>query len=720
MVLDSAARTAGGAGGFLGVKGMDVYQSKDIRNIGVVGHGDCGKTSLVAAYLYTAGATKRFTRVDEGTTVTDFDEEEIARKVTISTSLAPVTWKGAKINLLDTPGYNIFINDAKASLIAADAALIVVDAVAGVEVQTEKVWSYAEEYSLPRLILINKLDRERADFARTIENIKEVLGRTAVPVHLPIGSEKDFRGVVDLVGMQAYEYEADGNGKGKVIDIPADLADSVEAARESLLEAVAECDDELLNEYLEEMTLPPEKVIAGLRKGVAERAIYPVLCAAALPNIGSDLALDFFRDFAPDPTRRGEVAGQDDSKAEVTRKVSDDAPSSLFVYKTVADAFSGRVSCFKVMSGVLNNDDHIYNHTRSSAERFARIGVLEGKEIKPVTALHAGDLGAVAKLKDTLTGDSIGVKEQPIFYPKATLPIPAIAYAIQPKTRQDEDRLGAAIHKILEEDSSLQFYRDPQTKEFLLAGNGQQHLDVIVSRLKKRYHVEVELKSPKIPYRETIRGKADVQGRHKKQTGGHGQFGDCKIRIEPLDRGGQFEFADEIFGGAIPRSYIPAVEKGIIEAAEAGFLAGYPMVDFKVTLYDGSYHSVDSSEMAFKMAGRKAFRKAVEQAQPTLIEPIMDVEVVAPIDFAGELMGDMNSRRGRIQGMETKGGNQIIRSQAPMAEMLTYANDLTSMTQGRGSFSMEMSHYDYVPRQIGEKVIAAAKRDKGDADEDDE
>jgi elongation factor G len=697
---------------------MKVYSTSEVRNVGIVGHGDSGKTSLVSAFLYTAGVTTRLTRVDEGNTVTDYDEEEIARKVSVSSALAHVEWDKVKINLIDTPGYNIFINDTKAALIAADVSLVLVDALHGVEVQTEKVWSFSEEYGLPRVVVINKMAKERADFAATVKNVQDVLSSKAIPVQMPIGKEKDFRGVIDLVEMKAYTYEFDGKGKGKAEEIPGDLAAAAGSARETLIEAVAECDDDLLSEYLENLTLPPEKLAAGLRKGVAEGNIFPVLCASGLHNIGTDVILNFLQAYAPDPSFRGEIEGNDGRGGAVKRKISDDQPLSLFVYKTAADPFAGRVTYFKVGSGVLKNDDTIDNYTRRTHERFSRISAVQGKDLTPVQAFHAGDIGAVAKLRDTLTGDSLGQKDQVIEFPKAKLPLPSIAFAIQPKTRQDEDRLSQAIHKVLEEDPTLSFYRDEQTKEFLLAGNGQQHLEVIVSRLEKRYHVSVELKAPKIPYRETIRGFADAHGRHKKQTGGHGQFGDCKIKMEPLERGKKFEFANEIFGGAIPKTYIPAVEKGIVDAAAHGFLAGYPVVDFKVILYDGSYHDVDSSELAFKLAGRKAFRKAMEQAKPSLLEPIMNVEVVAPMDFAGDLMGDMNSRRGRIQGMETKGQNQTIKAQVPMAEMLTYANDLTSMTQGRGSFSMEFSHYDFVPQQQAEKIIAAAGGRP--ADEDDE
>ncbi len=693
---------------------MKVFNGSDIRNIAVAGHGDHGKTSLVAAILHTAGVTNRLTRVDEGNTVTDYDDEEISRKVSVSTALAHVEWGKTKLNLIDTPGYNMFINDAKAAMIAADSALIVVDAVAGPEVQTEKVTDYAKEYGAPCIFFINKLARERADFQRTIGQIKDVLDQTAVPVQIPIGSEKDFHGIVDLIHMKAYEYDLDGAGNGKAVEIPGDMAADVDAAREALLEAVAETDEDLLNAYLEEMTLPDDKLVAGLRKAVASGEIHPALCGSGLHNVGADLLLGFLSDFAPSPIDRGEVETQDGPQ-----KITDDAPLSMFCFKTAADAFAGRVNYFKIVSGVLHNDETVYNYDRQSNEKCARISVVQGKDLEQVSELHAGDIGAVAKLKDTLTGDSLGAKDSPVAFKKAEIPPPAIAYAIEPKTRQDEDRLSNAINRVLEEDPALSFSRDPQTHEFLLGGNGQQHLEVVVSKLKKRYNVEVELRAPKIPYRETIRGHADAHGRHKKQTGGHGQFGDCKIKMDPLERGGQFEFSDEIFGGSIPKTYIPAVEKGIIEAAQKGYLAGYPMVDFKVTLYDGSYHDVDSSELAFKLAGRKAFRAAMEQAKPALLEPLMNVEIVAPLDFAGDLMGDLNSRRGRIQGMDSKGNSQILKAEVPMSEMLTYANELTSMTQGRGSFTMEFARYDFVPAQIADKIVAENRRD-GAADDSDE
>jgi elongation factor G len=688
---------------------VKTYEGKDIRNVGLVGHGDSGKTSLTAALLYTAGATNRLLRVDEGNTITDFDDDEIQRKITISTALAVAEWKKSKINFLDTPGYNIFINDTRAALVAADSAIVTVDGVSGVEVQTEKVWAFADDYKLPRAIVINKLDRERSDFERALASIQEKFGRAAVPIHLPIGSEREFKGIVDLIGMKAYMYTVDGDGKGKEGEIPANLADAAQKAHEALVEMVAEGNDALMEEFFEKGTLPVEHIADGLKQGIGELRIFPVMCASGVHNIGSDQILDFAVEYLPPPTAR-----------DAEPKVKPGGQPSLFVFKTTADPFAGRITYFKVYTGVVKNDANLLNVTRSAAERLAHLSIPFGKTLQPVTELHAGDIGAVAKLKETLTGDTLAEKGVNAAYPQVKLPEPSIAFAIEAKSRNDEDRMGNAVHRILEEDQSLRFYRDPQTREFLLAGAGQQHVEIVVSRLKKRYGVDVTLKAPKIPYRETIRGFADVQGRHKKQTGGHGQFGDCWIKMEPLPRGGKFEFANEIFGGSIPKNFIPAVEKGIVEAAENGFLAGFPMVDFKVTVYDGSYHDVDSSELAFKLAARKAFKAAMQQAKPSLLEPVMNVEIQAPVEYAGDLMGDLNGRRGRISGMETKGSTQFIRASVPMAEMLNYQNDLTAMTQGRASFHMEFDHYDFVPQLQADKIIAAAKAAKTGEEEEEE
>ncbi|HTC33799.1 MAG TPA: elongation factor G [Bryobacteraceae bacterium] len=699
---------------------MKVYEGSDIRNIALIGHGHSGKTTLTSGFLYTAGATNRLTRVDEGTAITDFDDEEIQRKLTISTGLAFAEWAKKKINLIDTPGFNIFINDTKAALIAADAALVLVDGVAGVEVQTEKVWSFADEFNLPRAIMINKLDRERSSFERALANVQDVFGRLAVPVQLPIGAEKEFKGVVDVIRMKAYTYTSDGDGKGKEGPIPDNLAEPAQKAHEALVEMVAEGNDALMEEFFDKGTLPVEHIVDGLRLAIRERRIFPVLCGSGLHNVGSDLLMNFIVENFPAPTEHEPIHGRVNGGGDGQRSIKDSEPVSAFVFKTIADPFAGRVTYFKVMSGVIKNDANLVNARSGATERLAHVGCLEGKTLQPVTDIKAGDIGAVAKLKETVTGDTLCDKPSLISYPPVHLPEPSIAFAISAKSRQDEDRLGNAVQRILEEDQSLRFYRDPQTKEFLLAGSGQQHVEVIVSRLKKRYGVDVELHAPKIPYRETIRGKAEVQGRHKKQTGGHGQFGDCWIRLEPLVRSGGFQFANEVFGGAIPRNFIPAVEKGIVEAAANGFLAGYPVVDFKCTVYDGSYHDVDSSEMAFKLAARKAFKAAMQQAKPSILEPVMNVEIQAPVEYAGDLMGDLNGRRGRIQGMDIKGGTQIIKAQVPMSEMLTYQNDLISMTQGRASYQMEFDHYDYLPQLQADKVIAAAKAAKTGEEEEEE
>ena len=695
---------------------MKTYEGANIRNVAVVGHGHAGKTSLVSAMLFTAGATQRLGRVDDGTTVTDYDEEEVARQMSISAGLAVAEWGKTKINLVDVPGFNMFVHEAKMVMPAVESVLVVVDGVAGVEVVTERVWNYADEFHLPRMIVASRMDRERADAGRVLESLISAFGRTVVPLQLPIGSEKNLSGIIDLVRMKAYSYDMGGNGKGKEGEIPANLASAAQQGHEKLVEMIAEGNDALMEEFFDKGTIPEEHLIPALHEAIREDRIFPVLFASGLGNIGTDKLMDFLGDYTPAPTEREPVKGASapNNGEPPSRKVADSEPVSLFVFKTVSDPFAGRISHYKVFSGVLRNDATLQNFTRNTSEKLAHISIMQGKTAVPVNELHAGDIGSVAKLKDTLTGDTLGDKSAAIQYPRVVLPEPAITFAIEPKTRADEDKLSNGIHKVMEEDAMLRFFRDEQTKEFLIAGTGQQHIEVIVSKLKKRYHTEVNLKAPKVPYRETIRGKADVQGRHKKQTGGHGQYGDCKIKMEPLPRGGNFEFVNDIFGGSIPRNFIPAVEKGIIEAAQRGYLAGFPVVDFRVSLYDGSYHDVDSNELSFKMAGRIAFKKAMEQAKPTLLEPIMSAEITVPDEFAGSIMGDLNGRRGRIQGMDNKGGKTIVKAQVPMAEMLTYGADLTSMTQGRGSFNMEMSHYDIVPQALQEKIITQAKAERGE------
>ncbi len=706
---------------------MKTYSGEWIRNVGIVGHGDTGKTQLVSALLFTAGMTSRFGKVSEGSTTTDWDEEEIARKITIQTGLAYAEWptpgksEKTKINLLDTPGYSTFVNETKASLIAADSALILVDAATGARVVTEKVWDYCAEYDLPRAFVINWMDRELASFERALESLTQIFGRSVVPIQLPIGQEKSFRGVVDLVAMKAYVYAPDGDGKANVEEIPAELAEAAKEAHEKLVEMVAEGDDALMEEFFEEGTLPVEDLTKGLREAITKRKVVAVLCGSALRNIGSDAILNFIVEMLPSPLARGSAAGTTQPHRggdAQERNISDSEPLSIFVFKTLADPFAGRINYFKVMSGVLKNDATLTNYNRQSPERLQHTQVMQGKAGSEVPELHAGDIGAIAKLKDTLTADTLGDKAAPIFYPGARIPEPSITFAIEPKTRADEDKIGTALHKILEEDLALKFSRDAQTKEFLLSGSGQQHIEVVVAKLHKRYHVDLTLKPPKVPYRETIRGRADAEGRHKKQTGGHGQFGVCRIKMEPLQRGSGIEFVDDIFGGAIPKNYIPAVEKGIRESAARGYLAGYPVEDFRATVYDGKYHDVDSSDMAFKIAGSLAFKEAMLQARPALLEPIMKVEVYAPDQYSGDIMGDLSSRRGHISGSETRGSNVIIKVLVPLAEMLSYANDLTSMTQGRASYSMEFAKYDFVPSEIAQKIVEKYKATRGAAVEE--
>src|SRR5438034_7737281 len=604
----------------------------------MMGHGHAGKTSLVSAMLYTAGATQRLGRVDDGTAPTEYDDEEIARKMSIGSSLAYVEWGKTKINVVDTPGFSMFVHEAKMVLPVVEAAIVVVDGVAGVEVVTQRIWSFCEEFKTPRLIVVTRMDRDRAHAGRVLQSLRNGFGRDVIPIELPSGREKNLSGVVDLVRMKAYTYELGGNGKGKETEIPANLKDQAQEAHEKLVEMIAEGNDTLMEEFFDKGTIPEEDLIPALHDAIREDRIFPVIFSSGLGNIGADRVMDFIVDYTPAPTERESVQGEVTSgNGEPTRRqVAESEPTSLYVFKTVSDPFAGRISYFKVFSGVVKNDVVVQNFTRGSQEKLAHISIMQGKTAVPVPELHAGDIGAVAKLRETLTGDTLGDKSAPIRYPKVSLPEPAITFAIEPKSRADEDKLGVGIHKLMEEDAMLRFFRDAQTKEFLIAGTGQQHIEVAVAKMKKRYHTEVNLKAPKVPYRETIRGRADVQGRHKKQTGGHGQYGDCKIKMEPLPRGGEFQFVNDIFGGAIPKNFIPAVEKGIKDAAARGYLAGFPMTDFKVILYDGSYHDVDSNDLSFQMAGRIAFKKAMEQAKPTLLEPAMPVEITWPDEYAGQ------------------------------------------------------------------------------------
>jgi elongation factor G len=690
---------------------MKVYDAGSIRNVAVIGHGGCGKTQLVSAMLFAAGAVNRLGKVDDGSTITDFDEEEIARKHTLSSSLAHVEWQKNKINIIDTPGFANFLTDARAGLRVVEGAIVVVDAVAGVEVQTEKLWADTAALDLPRIVVVNRLERERASLSRTLESLHRDCSRMIVPIQLPLGEEKGFAGVVDLVRMKSLTFAPD-TGKVTEDEVPAALLDEAKAARERLIEMVAEADEKLMERFFEEGTLSQDELAAGLRDGIAQARIFPLLCTSGLHVIGMQPLLDAISTYVPSPAERDFPALNDDNNP-ISVKASDTAPYAAFVWKTIADPFAGRITMLRVVTGSLKSDTNVYNKTNDAAERFGHLLALQGKTQTHVPELKAGDLGAVAKLKDTHTNDVLAEKTTRIRFAPIKFPDPVLSYAIEPKSRGDEDKISTSMQRLKEEDPSINYIRDPQTHELLLAGQGQLHIEVTVAKLKRRFGVEVNLKPPRIPYRETITASTEAHGRHKKQTGGHGQFGDCKIKVEPLPRGSDFEFVDDIFGGAIPRQFVPAVEKGIQDARMRGFLAGYPMVDFRATVFDGSYHAVDSNELSFKMAGSLAFKDAMARARPTILEPIMQVEVYAPSDFAGDLMGDLNGRRGRIAGMDTRGLMTVIKAQVPMAEMLTYEQHLTSVTGGRGTYQMEYSHYEEVPQHLQSKIIAAAKAEKG-------
>ena len=690
---------------------MKVYDAASIRNVALVGHGGSGKTQLVSALLLDAGMVNRLGKVDEGNTVTDYDEEEISRKHTLSASLAYAEWNKTKINLIDTPGFGNFFADARAALHVADGAVIVVDAVSGVEVQTEKAWSVCEELSLPRIVAVNRLDRDRASLDRVLESLRQTLGRTIMPIQLPIGEEKSFTGVVDLVSMKAHTFAGDASGKMTEGTVPAAMTDAVNAAREALIEMVAEADESLMEKFFEAGTLTQEELTKGLAAATRDAKIVPLVCTSGLQNIGAQTLMDAILAYLPSPADRPFTAIA--NKEPVTKTADEKAPYAAFVWKTVADQFAGRITMFRVYQGCLKSDSTVTNVTQGTPERLGHLIALQGKTPTNVPEIKAGDLGAVAKLKDTRTNDTIADKAAGITFQPISFPEPVLSYAIEPKSRGDEDKISTAMHRLEEEDSTIKYQRDPQTHELLLAGQGQMHIEVTVAKLKRRFGVEVNLKPPRIPYRETITARVEAHGRHKKQTGGHGQFGDCKIKMEPLPRGSEFEFVDEIFGGSIPRGFIPAVEKGIQESRLRGYLAGYPVVDFRVTLYDGSYHDVDSNELSFKTAGWLAFKDGMSRAKPTLLEPIMNVTIQAPNDNAGDLMGDLNGRRGRISGMEARGQSTVIKAQVPMAEMLTYEQHLTSVTGGRGSYHMEYSHYDEVPNHLQSKIVATAKAERG-------
>ena len=693
---------------------MKNYNTGQIRNVALISHGVAGKTSLAEAMLYTSGAITRLGKVDAGNTTTDFDQDEIKRQVTISTALAPLEWKGVKVNLLDTPGFFDFIGEVQGALRVADSAIVAVCAVSGVEVGTEKVWSYADAYNLPRLVFINKIDRENANFDAVLEQLRQFFGVKVFPLQFPLGQENSFKGVIDLVKMKALVYTDNTGLALQEEDIPAELQEKALNLREKLVEAAAEADDELMEKYLEEEPLSEEEINRALRIGTLEGKIVPVLCGSGIMNYGIQPLLDLVTSALPSPADRPPAPGTLPGKAdeEVVRKADPGEPLSALVFKTLADPYVGRVNYFRVYSGTLKADSQVFNFNKEKAERIGSLFFMRGKNQIQTDQVIAGDIGAVAKLAVTGTGDTLGDKNNPIVFPPIEFPEPVISFAVEPKSKGDEEKVSAGLARFLEEDPTFRVERNTETKQIIISGMGDMHLDVIVERLSKKFGVDVNLKTPKVPYKETIRGTSKKEGKYKKQSGGRGQYGHVFLEISPLPRGEGFVFEDKIVGGVVPRQYIPAVEKGVLEAMEEGNLAKYPVVDIKVSLYDGSYHTVDSSEMAFKIAASMALRGAIDQADPVLLEPIMDVEVTIPENFMGDIMGDLNSRRGRIQGMAPGQGLQVIKAQVPLAEMFDYAIDLRSMTQGRGFFTMKFSHYEEVPFQEAEKIIAAAKAER--------
>ena len=694
---------------------MGQFETSKIRNLGIVAHGGAGKTSLSEAILFDAGMIDRLGRVDDGTATMDFEPEEIKRKISITSALDHCEWQGHSIHIVDTPGYGNFIADTRACMRTLDCAVVILSAISGVKAQTEEIWSWANEFEIPRIAFVNKLDRERASFLRAIDDMEKMLGARGVAIQMPIGLEGTFEGIIDLIKMKAFFYAKDGSGKYSEGPIPAEYIEEATRLREQMMETVAEAYDALTEKYLENGDLSAEEIIDGLRVGTMRNTFTAVLCGAATANIGVAHLLDAVCAYLPSPLDRTRAVGTHPKSEEIIERAPDEKePFSALVFKTTSDPYTGKITIFRVYSGVLNSDSTIFNSTKGVEERIGQIYELEGKKQHPIKQAVAGDIVAVAKLKETVTGDTLCDPAKPIIFEPAKQLMPVISYAIEPKTKADEDKIHNALHRMIEEEPTLESHRDTLTKEFIISGMGQVHLEVIVEKMKRKFGVEVLLKTPKVPYFETIRGTAKVQGKYKKQSGGRGQYGDCWIEMSPTGRGEGYIFEDKVVGGVIPRQYIPAVDKGIQEASVEGFLAGYPVVDFKAALYDGSFHTVDSSEMAFKVAGSMAFKKAMELCKPILLEPIVNMKITVPDENMGDVIGDLNSRRGKVVGVEPKANSQIIRTIVPMSEVLAYSNDLKSMTSDRGLFHMEFSHYEEVPSHLSQKIVAEALAERKD------
>jgi elongation factor G len=692
---------------------MKKFETKDLRNIALIGHGKSGKTSLAEAILFDTGVAKRLGSVNEGTSLMDYEPEEIKRKTTTSSSFHNIIWNKTKINIVDTPGDNNFISDTFNSLQVVEGAILLIDATSGVEVGTEKCWNQTKTMNLPVMLFISKMDRERADFFKIFDEIKEILKITPIPLQIPIGKEADFKGIIDLLKMKALIFNNEKNGKFNEKDISEELKENSEKYKEKLIESIAEHDDILLEKYLEGEKITQDEIFQCLKKGIQNRSLIPVVCGSPINNIGIQPLLDIISQSFPSPLEGDGINGKDPkTKKETKRKPIEEEPFSALVFKTVADPYAGKLNIFRVYSGSLSSDTIIYNSTKDIKERVGQIFQLEGKNQEVISPAIPGDIVAVAKLKETITGDSLSDEKNPFIIEPIKPPDPIISFAIEPKSKGDEDKIGTSLSRLMEEDPTIKYHRDEQTREILLSGMGQIHIEVIVEKLKRKFGVDVNLKTPKVPYKETIKSSAKAQGKYKRQSGGRGQYGDAWLEIEPQPRSEGFKFVNKIVGGVIPRQYIPAVEKGVIEVINEGILAGYPLVDLKVTLYDGSFHQVDSSDMAFKIAGSLGFKKAFLDARPVLLEPITNMEIIAPEECLGDIIGDINSKRGKVSGMENKGNRQLIKVQVPLAEVLDYAPQLTSITSGRGDFSMEFSHYEEVPAHLSEKIISEAKAEK--------
>lgn len=689
------------------------FERTHVRNVGLLSHSGGGKTSIAEAILFDTGEISRLGTVNDGTTTLDYDPDEVKRQITINAALGVCEWKRHRITLIDTPGAANFIADTYGALRVMDGALLLISAESGVKAQTERVWQWVEQYGLPCVVVMNEMDHERANFAQALATAQKAFDNKLVPVHVPIGEGVQFRGAIDLIKMRAFVYQPDLSGSVEETAIPEAQQELAYQYRNQLIERVAESSDELLEKYLEEGELSTEELSSALRAATLRGDLAPMTVASAVRNIGIHPLLDAVVDFLPSPIERPPVTGtRPRSTDAVVRTPSEKEPFAALVFKTIADPYAGKLSLFRVFSGQITSDSVVYNATRDERERIGQIFMLQGKTQIPVGLASVGDIVAVAKLKTTTTGDSLCDERDPIVLPAIEFPKPAISFAVAPKSKADEEKVSQGLARLMEEDPTLHVGRDAQTRELLVSGLGEQHLEVVVDRLRRKFGCDVEMKTPRVPYKETIRGSTKVQGRYKRQSGGRGQYGDCWLEIEPLPRGGGFEFVDKIVGGVIPRNYIPSVEKGVQEAMERGPLAGYPMVDVRVTLYDGSFHPVDSSDMAFKIAGSMGFKKGTMQADPVLLEPIMTMEITVPEESMGDVIGDLNARRGRVLGMDGTGNTKVIRAQVPMAEVLRYASNLRSMTGGRGTFSMEFSHYEEVPPHLAERIIAEAARDK--------